>query len=160
MEVCGQRGHAGEDILAPIDGVAIEIGAVADPMFALELLGTSAAIEPTSSELRSPVSGVVTALPDSLHAVGITSDGGAEVLVHAGIDTIALRGKPFSPAVRIGDRVEAGDLLCTIDLEDIRKAGHATTVVVIVTNSGDYGSVEKADPGPIGAGDHLMHVIP
>lgn len=160
MGESGQHMHAEEVILAPIDGMHIEIGAVTDPVFALELLGASAAIEPTSTELRSPVPGIVTVLPDSLHAVGITSDGGAEVLVHVGIDTIALFGKPFSPAVKIGDRVKVGDLLCAIDLEAIREAGLATTVVVIVTNTGEYERVEKMDIGPMRAGERLMHAIP
>lgn len=151
--------HADETVLVPICGKRERIGHVADPVFALELLGTSAAIEPSDGTLISPVSGTVTLLPDTLHAIGITSDGGAELLVHVGIDTIMLHGAPFTPHVKVGDHVEAGDVLNDVDLDAIRDAGYAATVIVIVTNTEEYAVVEKLGAGLVSAGDELMHLI-
>lgn len=150
--------HADETVRVPIEGMKVRISHVADPVFALELLGRAAAIEPSSSTLFSPVSGTVTFLPDTLHAIGITSDGGAELLIHVGIDTITLRGAPFEPSVGLGDHVSVGDVLAKIDFDAIRAADLSPTVIVIVTNTDEYASVAKVGAGLVRVGDELIRL--
>ncbi|MBS8042907.1 PTS glucose transporter subunit IIA, partial [Streptococcus suis] len=91
--------------------------------------------EPSSGNVYPPVSGIVTSVFPTKHAVGILSDKGVEVLVHVGLDTVALNGAPFSAKVTDGQRVEAGDLLLVADLDAIRSAGRETTIVVAFTNT-------------------------
>lgn len=152
--------RSAEIIAAPIDGTLMRIEDVADPVFSLELLGRSAAIEPSSSELRAPIAGTVTVLPDTLHALGISAPGGPEVLVHMGIDTVGLRGAPFMAHVRIGSHVEVGDLVATIDWDAIRAAGLHDTVITIVLDTASYARVETVADGAITAGDALLRCIP
>ncbi|WP_161942310.1 PTS sugar transporter subunit IIA, partial [Streptococcus suis] len=83
------------------------------------------------------------------HAVGILSDKGVEVLVHVGLDTVALNGAPFSTKVTDGQRVEAGDLLLVADLEAIRSAGRETTIVVAFTNTAEIKSVSLGNLGQV-----------
>ena len=150
--------HADEIVRAPIDGMRIKVRHVVDPVFALQLLGKSVALVPSSSTLVSPIAGTVTLLPDTLHAYGITSEGGAEVLVHAGIDTIMLHGAPFTPHVKVGDHVEAGDVLADIDFDAIHAGGYPDTVIMIVTNTDEYEFIEKLGWGLVAAGDEMMRL--
>ncbi|RVU96945.1 PTS glucose transporter subunit IIA [Coriobacteriales bacterium OH1046] len=151
--------HADEQVYSPIDGMRVPIGHVADPVFAFELLGSSVAIEPCSSTLAAPMAGSITFLSKTRHVIGITSDAGAELLIHAGIDTILLKGAPFSLHVAMGDRVEVGDALMEIDLAAIEEAGMASTIIVIVADSDDYSVVEKIGAGLVQTGDELMRLI-
>ncbi len=113
------------------------------------MMGDGYAVEPSSGNVYAPVSGIVTSVFPTKHAVGILSDKGVEVLVHVGLDTVALNGAPFSAKVTDGQRVEAGDLLLVADLDAIRSAGRETTIVVAFTNTAEIKSVSLGNLGQV-----------
>lgn len=146
-----------ETLASPMSGTAIALSSVPDPVFASEAMGKGEAVEPTEGKVLSPVDGTVTALAETGHAIGLLSDGGAEVLIHIGIDTVELRGASFSARCRLGDKVRKGDLLMDVDLAAVEAAGKQTTTMVVVTNTDAYSSVTGAD-GPVTAGDPLVEL--
>ena len=101
--------------------------------------------------------GTISQLADTLHAVGIEA-GGVELLIHVGIDTVAMKGDGFRSHITEGQNVKKGDLLLTIDLDKIKAAGHPATIMVIVTNSDDLTSVEASASGKLKPGDPLMRL--
>ncbi len=105
------------------------------------------AVEPDNGNIYSPVSGVVTSVFPTKHAFGLLTDSGLEVLVHVGLDTVALNGVPFSVKVMEGQRVQKGDLLVVADLAAIRSADRETTVVVAFTNTAEVKSVHLLQTG-------------
>lgn len=145
-----------EVLLAPMTGAAIRMTEVPDPVFASEAMGTGAAVRPTEGRLVAPAAGTVTVLAETGHALGMTTEAGAEVLMHIGIDTVTLEGKPFAAHVKVGDRVEAGQLLMDVDLDAIRAAGLDPVTPVIVTNTDAYTSVTPNVGTPVSAGDPLV----
>ena len=112
------------------------------------------AIVPESGELYAPADGVIENIPDSLHAVTMTTDSGMEILLHVGLDTVALHGAPYHAQVHAGEHVKAGQLLLTFDLAAIRDAGYDPTTPVVVTNVEN--SVLDAMVGQIRAGDTIL----
>ena len=96
------------------------------------------AVKPSEGEFRAPISGEVVVLFDTGHAVSIKGDNGAEIIVHIGLDTVQLKGQHFTAHVKQGDRVQAGDLLITADLEQIRAAGYDVITPVIICNTPDF----------------------
>lgn len=144
---------------SPMNGEVILLSEVPDETFAKEMLGQGAAIIPSSGEVVSPVDGVVSMVPGTLHAVGLTADGGAEILIHVGIDTVERKGRGFEMAVHEGERVKAGQLLLKVDLESVAKAGYDLTTPVIVTNPENYQSVRVAGKGTIEAGARLIELF-
>ncbi len=129
-------------IAAPMSGVAVDMTGVPDPVFASLAMGKGVAIEPTEGGVYAPVSGTITMLAGTGHALGLLADDGTEILIHIGIDTVELNGEPFTPKCKANDKVKAGDLLLIADLPAISKAGKPTTTMVIVTNSDDYASID------------------
>ncbi|WP_418789635.1 PTS sugar transporter subunit IIA [Niallia circulans] len=99
-------------------------------------------IIPSAGRTVSPVNGIVTTLFKTKHAIGITSDNGAEILIHIGMDTVKLEGKYFTAHVKQGDKVSAGDLLLEFDMEKIREEGYNLITPVIITNSADYKQID------------------
>lgn len=146
-----------ETVVAPVAGEAVAMTSVADPVFASEAMGKGTAIEPTEGKVFAPVSGTITVLADTGHAVGLLSDDGAEILIHIGIDTVNLKGEPFTAHVQNGQRVKAGDLLMDVDLAAIDAAGLKSTTMVIVTNTDEYASVES-ELGPVKVGDPIIEL--
>jgi len=145
------------NLVSPLSGEVVALTEVNDAVFSSGILGQGVAIRPTDGLVLAPISGVVTALLDSKHAIGIRGDDGVEVLVHIGIDTVQLAGAPFTTHVAINDRVEAGQLLIEADLAAITAAGFDTITPVLVVNSADY-TVEIAGSGSVSAGDPLLNV--
>ena len=146
-----------ETFVAPMTGTAVAMTSVSDPVFASEAMGKGEAIEPTEGKVFSPVDGSITVLAGTGHAVGLLSNGGAEILIHIGIDTVELNGVPFTPHVKVGDTVKKGDLLMEVDLDAVKAAGKQTTTMIVVTNTDDYASVEGKD-GAVKAGDPFIEV--
>ena len=144
-----------EVIASPVAGTAIAMADVKDPVFASGAMGGGAAVVPSEGAVYAPVSGTITVLAETGHAIGLLSDGGAEVLIHIGIDTVNLKGGPFTPHTQVGARVSKGDLLMDVDLDAISAAGLDTTTMVVVTNTDDYGSVE-GKTGQVNFGDDLV----
>lgn len=147
-----------EVLLAPMTGAAIRMTEVPDPVFASEAMGTGAAVRPTEGRLYAPAAGTVTVLAETGHALGMTTDAGAEVLMHIGIDTVTLEGKPFAAHVKVGDHVEAGQLLMDVDLDAIRAAGLDPVTPVIVTNADAYATVAPHVGMAVRAGESLVEL--
>lgn len=148
-----------ETIAAPMSGKVIELSALADDAFAQGVLGNGVGIEPRDGKLVAPVDGTVTTLFPTLHAIGLTSDHGAELLIHVGLDTVQLDGKGFTAHVKQGDHVKKGQLLLEVDLEAIEKAGFNTQTPVIVTNSSDLLDVIPSDVKTVKAGEELVTIL-
>ncbi|MHC9537823.1 beta-glucoside-specific PTS transporter subunit IIABC [Dellaglioa sp. BT-FLS60] len=125
-------------IYAPVQGEVELLSSVNDPTFAQGIMGKGMAIIPTSNEIVAPISGEIMMLPDSKHAIGILGNDGTELLVHVGIDTVELKGQFFNPKVKVGDKIEMGQLIMTVDFEEIKKAGYDPTVMIIVTNTAGF----------------------
>ncbi|WHL23885.1 PTS transporter subunit IIBC [Streptococcus iniae] len=138
-----------ETVLSVADGLALPITEVDDQVFAAKMMGDGFAVEPDNGNVYSPVSGVITSVFPTKHALGILSDNGLEVLVHIGLDTVALNGVPFSAKVSEGDRVTAGDLLVVADLAAITSAERETTIVVVFTNQPEIKTVSLDKQGKV-----------
>lgn len=136
---------ADDTIMAPVEGTIIPLTSVKDEVFASEAMGKGLAIVPTNGEVKSPVTGTVSAVYPTGHAIGITADNGAEILIHIGIDTVQLNGKYFETLVKQNDHVNQGDVVTKFDVDKIKAAGYDTTVMVIVTNTTSYSAVEPTD---------------
>ncbi len=131
-----------QTIPSPLSGKVIPLSDVSDPMFRDELLGKGCAVVPSTGILTSPADGVIDSIPESRHAVMMTTSDGAELLMHIGIDTVELKGEHFRSLVSAGDRVRAGDVLIEFDVEEIKKAGYDTTTTIVITNSDAYARIE------------------
>ena len=147
--------YAANTVVAPMTGECIDMTTVPDPVFASLAMGNGVAIEPTEGGIYAPVSGTITMIAGTGHAVGLLADDGTEILIHAGIDTVELNGGPFKAHVASGDVVKAGQLLMEADLAAIEAAGKPRTTMVIVTNTDDYSSV-KQTYGPVKAGQKVI----
>ena len=121
-------------LLAPLSGVLVPLERVPDPVFAQRTVGDGVSIDPTSGELLAPAAGRVTLLHRASHALAITTDEGLEILVHIGVDTITLNGKGFTPRVRQGDRVAAGQPLISFDADLIARSAPSLLTQVLITN--------------------------
>ena len=121
-------------IFAPMTGKIVDLIEVPDDTFSKKMMGDGFAVNPTGSEVYAPVSGKVTNVFPTKHAVGLLTDSGLEVLVHMGLDTVELKGEPFDVKVKEGQTVNAGDLLAVCDWDKVKQAGKGTTIVVAFTN--------------------------
>lgn len=148
-----------EVIESPLAGSVKPLHMLEDEAFASGAMGQGIVIEPADGRLTAPVSGIVTTVFPTGHAIGITSDGGVELLIHVGVNTVRLKGKFFEKHVQEGDRVEKGQLLLKFDLEQIRAAGYLTSTPVIVTNSAIYLDVLKTDKAEVQPQDYLMTTV-
>lgn len=140
-------------ITTPITGEVIPLNQVDDPVFSTGMMGLGFGVQPTSGQVLAPVSGTVTMIAATKHALGFTTpDNHLEVLVHLGIDTVALGGAPFTLNVEAGDTVQAGDVVATMDLDAIKASNKQTTVVLAVTNATDKLTHLDVTPGKATAG--------
>jgi glucose-specific phosphotransferase system IIA component len=143
-------------VLAPISGRAVPLAEVPDEVFAEGMAGQGCAIVPEASgEAVAPVSGILVKLFEGGHAFGIATDGGIEMIVHLGLDTIELRGRGFERIATEGDRVEAGQPIVRFDLEEIRAGDYDPVTPVLVTNDEDH-PVTGVRTGEIQAGELLF----
>ena len=140
-----------EDVYSVADGQVISLEQVEDPVFAQKMMGDGFAVEPANGNIVSPVTGTVSSIFPTKHALGLVTDSGLEVLVHIGLDTVSLEGKPFTVHVAEGQKVAAGDLLVTADLDAIRAAGRETSTVVVFTNGDAIKSVKLEQTGSLAA---------
>ena len=147
-----------ENLLAPTSGEVINLSGVDDPVFAQKTLGEGFAVKPEKTQLVSPVTGKIMMVADTKHAIGFKTATGMEVLIHLGIDTVELEGKPFSVEVAAGDEVEAGQKIGTMDLAAIKTAGKDDVVVVAVTNTAEILTSINVQLGKIDAGQVAAEV--
>ena len=125
----------GNPIVAAMNDRVVAIGDVDEPIFAGKVVGDGVAIIPSSGEAVAPISGIVSFIGEQKHTYGITGFDGLEVLLHIGIDTVKLNGEGFSPQVKKGDRVNAGDLICKVDLDVLRSHHFDLTSPVVITSA-------------------------
>ncbi len=125
-------------VLAPVSGKAIPSEEIPDETFAAGVLGRGVGIEPSEGVIVAPFDGEISTVADTKHAVGLSSPDGMEVLIHVGVDTVAMNGGGFTALVEEGQKVKAGQKLLTFDRAKIAAAKHPDVVVLLVTNSDDY----------------------
>lgn len=144
-----------ETIVSPVTGKVIPIEDVSDKTFADKILGDGIAVEPSEGKVYAPADGEISSVIDTFHAVGITSAGGAEILIHVGKDTVELKGRYFKSHIKEGQKVKRGDLLLEFDLGSIRTSGFELTTPVVISNYNEF-IVEKTDKDHVTCGDVLM----
>lgn len=147
-----------ETILAPIEGTIKPIEDSSDAAFASGALGKGVVIIPSVGKVYAPVSGTVTVLFPSLHAIGITSDSGVELLIHIGINTVQLEGKGYIAHIKQGDHVECGQLLVEFDMDYITSEGYSLETPVLVTNYNDLKEVKITDKTNSSLKEELLHI--
>ena len=146
------------EVLAPISGEVIQLSEMEDEAFSQEALGKGVCIIPKGNVVSAPISGEVTNLFPTLHAVGITSDEGVEVLIHIGMDTVNLNGKYFKAYVKQGDHVNVGDKLVEFDKEEIEKLNINLQTPVVITNTQNYASVTGCEDQEVVSGQTLITI--
>lgn len=142
-----------EKLYAPVSGKVADLTTVSDPVFAQKMMGEGFAIEPEDPIVVSPAAGKVTVLQP--HAVGLKRADGLEVLVHMGIDTVSMNGKPFKLFVKVGDVVAGGDKLAEVDWPMVKAAGFPLTTMVLITNSKDALDKFSVQYGPAQQGQEI-----
>jgi len=143
-------------ILAPFDGWCTGLEEVPDPVFAGRMLGDGVAIDPLSGIVLAPCAGEVVTLPASAHAVTVRTPGGVDVLVHIGIDTVALRGRGFEAQVSVGQVVQAGQELIRFDLDTVARGAKSLLTPVVIAAADGLSILQRRAAGPAKAGDVLF----
>ena len=145
-------------IYSPLIGNVVSLSDVNDPVFAQEMMGKGIAVFPTVGQVFAPCDGELISVFRTLHALTIKADNGAEIIIHIGLETVALDGQHFESHVQDGHRIKKGDLLLTFDLEQIKKAGYDLVTPVIVTNPTLFQRVEETKKDVVNSGDLLMEL--
>lgn len=145
-------------ILAPMTGTAVDLSEVPDRIFTEKVFGDGLAIIPKEGKIVSPVDGVVTKILETGHFYGVTTEDGVEVLVHVGLETVALNGKCFEIYVKEGDKVKAGDLIAKADLEFIKETGRNSITPVII-GLGLQGKELVCEKGEVEAGKTVIMTL-
>lgn len=138
-------------------GMFVDMEQIPDEVFSAGVLGVCCGVDPDEGEVYAPISGKIIQVADTLHAIGIEA-AGIELLIHVGVDTVEMNGEGFQPMVKLGQNVKKGDLLLTMDLDKIHSAGYPATVIMAVTNSGDFSDVESVAAGHVDVGDDVLRV--
>ena len=145
-----------EEIMAPIKGEIVALKDVKDEVFSSGAMGKGIAIEPSEGKVYAPTDGVITTFFPTKHAIGLTTNNGAEILIHVGMDTVSMNGEGFTAKKEQGDTVKKGDLLLEFDIDKIKAAGHPVTTPVIVTNSNDYVDIVETEEKEVNCGQLLI----
>ena len=127
-----------DSLYAPVSGKAVAITEVPDATFAEGMLGNGIAIEPAEGKVYAPCDATVDMMFTTGHAVSLVADCGAEILIHVGLETVSLEGKPFTVHVANGDKVKKGQLMIEVDLEAVKAAGLPTITPMLICNTDDY----------------------
>ncbi|WP_018930646.1 beta-glucoside-specific PTS transporter subunit IIABC [Gracilibacillus lacisalsi] len=147
------------EIASPLSGKVISLSDVEDAAFSSGALGKGIAIDPTEGKLVAPVTGKVSALFPTNHAIGITDEQGTEILIHIGLDTVQLEGKFFEAHVAQGDKVEKGQVLIDFDIDEIKKAGFSVTTPIVLTNLAPQSKLKTAEIKQLNQGEQLMTIV-
>lgn len=147
------------DIASPMKGKVLKLESVKDAAFASGVLGKGAAVLPEEGEVYAPASGVVSALFPTLHALGIETEDGVQILIHIGLDTVQLNGEGFEAMVKQGDHIEKGQLLIKFDKEFIEGRGYCIETPVLISNSDDFLEIVETNSAQVEHGDNLIKVI-
>ncbi|EJE99705.1 PTS sugar transporter subunit IIA [Liquorilactobacillus mali] len=147
--------QADNHLYAPITGQVRSITESSDAMFSQKMMGDGFVVFPISEKIVSPVAGKVTMIADTKHAIGLKMANNVEVLIHLGIDTVNMQGKPFNLVVKVGDVLNPGDKIGYMDLKEIAEVGLASDVMVALTNSDDKISRLQLTAEDFNAGDRV-----
>lgn len=145
-------------LYAPMKGKILPLSQAKDEAFSQGLLGNGIVIEPDEGRIYSPADGLVSVLFPTLHAIGIQTDTGAELLIHIGLNTVELNGQGFKAHIKQGDRIKKGDLMIEVDLNFIKEKNLCTQTPVIVTNTEDMGDFIFSEATDVEPGDEIMTV--
>lgn len=148
-----------EIVVSPIKGEVLNLSDIEDAAFSSGVLGQGVAIIPSDGKVVAPVNGVVTTLFPSLHAIGILSDEGVEVLIHIGLNTVQLEGRGFEACIKQGDRITKGQTILKFDIDVIKEAGYSVVTPIVVTNSSQFLDVVQTESKNIELEDNLITVI-
>ena len=146
-------------MVSPIKGEVLNLNDIEDAAFSSGVLGQGVAIIPSEGKVVAPVDGVVTTLFPSLHAIGILSDEGVEVLIHIGLNTVQLEGRGFEACIKQGDRITKGQTILKFDIDVIKEAGYSVVTPIVVTNSSQFLDVVQTESKNIELEDNLITVI-
>jgi PTS system beta-glucosides-specific IIC component len=158
-KAAGEAGVVSE-VSSPLDGTAVPLSEVDDPVFGKGIMGPGVAVIPSGDTAYAPGAGVVVAVQPTGHAFGLLLDNGVEVLIHIGIDTVKLKGEGFDIKVTKGQRVSEGAPLVTFDRKVIEAARYPLITPIVVLNAKKFGGVEQVANGDIAAGAPLLAVQP
>jgi len=147
------------ELAAPVAGEAVAITEVADPTFSEEILGKGVAIRPAGNAVFAPCDATVDLAFDTGHAVSMTADNGAEILIHVGLETVNLKGAHFKVHVANGEHVRAGQLLIEFDREAIAAAGYDTITPMVICNSGDFKDVLPVTGKTVKVGEKILGLV-
>ena len=152
----GDHGTAAVNICAPLDGEVIALEQVDDVVFSKGIVGRGCAIIPNGNIVVAPCSGMISALVESKHAVGITDENGVEILIHIGLDTVSNEGNGFTEFVKVGDKVQRGTRLIEFDKTLLEKKGFDLTTPIIISNSEIFETIQMTEKKMVKAGDELL----
>ena len=157
-QMFGGKSVTAYELGSPAKGKAVPLSEVNDPTFADEILGQGAAVIPEEGRICAPADGTVGMMFETKHAVSLTTEYGAEILVHVGLDTVELKGKFYEAHVKAGDVVKKGDLLISFDIGEVKAAGYDVITPVLVCNTDDYSSVEAVTGNNVAVGDTIVNI--
>ncbi|CAL4318365.1 PTS glucose transporter subunit IIA [Buchnera aphidicola] len=143
------------DIIAPLSGEIINLENVPDMVFSKKIVGDGIAIQPSGSQILSPVNGVIGKIFDSMHAFSIVSEDNVELLVHFGIDTVKLHGKGFSKIAKDNQSVKIGDVIINFNIDFLKKNAKSIVTPVIISNTDNFKKIEKSS-GTVTAGKTII----
>lgn len=146
-------------VLAAASGRVIPMADIPDKAFSDGVMGWCCGIEPTEGVVYAPVTGRIMQVADTFHALGVDGENGAQIILHVGLDTVAMRGKGFKALVREGQPVKAGDPLIRFDMEQIHAAGHPATIIMALLNTDHFTAVAAAADGEVKVGDPVFMAI-
>ena len=144
---------------SPIRGKAVPLEKVDDEVFSAGILGQGIAIEPSEGKVFAPVDGVVENVPKSKHAIAITADNDANILIHVGLDTVELDGNGFDVKVANGAKIKKGDLLMTFNLNGIKKQGYKMITPIVVCNADEFAEFKTVADGDVNVGDDVIRIV-
>lgn len=140
-----------------VSGKLIDMSEVQDEMFSQKMMGDGVAIEPTGDTVVAPADAEITiVMNESLHAVGLRLDNDADILIHIGIDIVKLDGKGFKLLVKQGDKVTVGTPLVKFDSAVIKESSYKDTVIMAVTNFGEYPQMKKSENQSVKVGESVI----
>ena len=142
-------------VVAPATGQLIPIDQVEDEVFSNKMMGDGFAVRPTECGVFAPLAGKITTVFPTKHAIGITTEHGLEVLVHMALDTVELKGDPFTVYVKLNDEVKPGDQLADMDLQKVAAGGKTNTIVVVYTNMDKLEDIPIVPTAEVSHGDEV-----
>ncbi|UOQ46720.1 PTS glucose transporter subunit IIA [Gracilibacillus caseinilyticus] len=125
------------ELLAPLTGKVVALGDVPDPVFSQKMMGEGIAITPETGKVIAPVDATIVQIPETKHAIGMKTNGGVEILIHVGLETVGLKGEGFNILVKEGEKVAAGQMVMEFDLDYIHANAEDTVTPMVITNSKD-----------------------